>query len=454
MLRIQKGLRKIFFRRKKAVFDLYGQLQHNEKLPLEQLYKIQLDKLNRLLTHAYINVPYYHHLLKESTYLKDNKIQLDAIDQLTNLPLLSKVQIKNVKDKIYSSDIGQRKAFTNASGGSTGVPTEVKQDEQYLIAEEAGLLQIKNWRGVGPFDSEIFIWGSPRDTFENKKPLKAWLGDFVRNRIMLNCFKMTPDDIKHYIQLLNHHRPAMVRCYVDAIYEIARYAKKHQLDVVPQKVIHTGAGNLFDYMRFEIEDVFQCPVYNHYGGREVGHIASECSAHTGLHLFMEHNIVELLNEQGEHVPDGVEGELVVTNLNNYAMPLIRYRIGDRGIMMPHGECECGCTYPKLKEITGRVGDVFRTINGQTVSPVFFAHLIGVVAKQREIKRYQAIQHDLTRLTLRIVPEEKDQPLNFEFIIDEIKKVFGNNAEVKIELVDSIEKTVSGKYRYTISEVNN
>lgn len=433
---------------------LFKQLRAREQWSLDRLHQFQLEKLNRLLTHAYHQVPYYKNNLPSHLPISDNQVDIKSLDQFYRLPLLSKATVKKEGERMHALDISTRKSFANASGGSTGEPTRVQQDEVYLIAEEAGLVQIKNWRGVDPYDSEIFIWGSPRDTFENGKPLSARLGDFVRNRIMLNCFNMTPSDMERYIRLLNRHRPAMIRAYVDAIYELACYAKRNNLKVVPQKAIHTGAGNLFEYMRHEIEEVFACPVYNHYGGREVGHIASECRNHNGLHIFMEHNLVEILDENDQPVPDGVEGEIVVTNLNNFSMPLIRYRIGDRGIMMPYQDCSCGCGYPKLKEITGRVGDVFRTADGQAVSPGFFAHLIGVVADQKGIKKYQAVQHTPKSLTLRIVLEDQQISVDFSLIIEKIKNLFGTDCEVKVDLVNKIEKTSSGKYRYTISEINN
>ena len=112
-------------------------------------------------------------------------------------------------------------------------------------------------------------------------------------------------------------------------------------------------------MKKEIEEVFQCKAYNHYGSREVGAIASECSANDGLHILMHHNIVQPLNFNHKEK----ETNIIVTNLNNYSMPLIRYDIGDLGVFVEEKtECKCGVTYPKIKNVVGRTTDFFQNKN--------------------------------------------------------------------------------------------
>ncbi len=427
----------------------------DQNLSLEQLQNKQLLKLNELLTHAYRNVPYYKNILKKNiSYIVNNKVELKSITKLSNLPFLTKEIIKQEGTSLYSNDHHQRNSYMNSSGGSTGVPMEVMQDEAYLIADEACLIQLKNWRGVDPYDSEIIIWGAERDTFEGKKPLSSYIGDFLRNRIILNCFRMDKNDIERYIKLINKHKPKMIRAYVDAAYEIARYTRENNIKIIPQNLVHTGAGNLFDYMRDEIEAAFGCKVFNQYGGREVGSIASECSTHDGLHIFMEHNLLEVVNTEGTPVQPGEEGEIVITNLNNFSMPLIRYKIGDRGIMQEYSNCPCGCEYPKLDKVTGRVSDIFVNSKGRKISSSFFIHLIGVVYNDGSIAKYQAIQKDYNYIVVRIV--KSNDFINesvFTDIQDKIIDNMGGDCKVDFEFVKYIESTPTGKYRYTISEIN-
>lgn len=453
MLKLQKLIRKYYFRRKKPILKTFDNWINDQRLQYKKIQEKQLSQLNKLLNHAYNNVPYYNKILQNSEFIKDEYIELSSIEQLKYIPFLTKDIIKKEKEQMYASDHQNRKSFKNSSGGSTGVPMEVLQDKDFLIANEACLLLLKNWRGVDPFDNEIIIWGAERDTFEGKKPLTSYISDFMRNRIILNCFKMDTNDIERYIALINKVQPKMIRAYVDAVYEIARYARENNIMIKTQNVVHTGAGNLFDYMRTEIENSFGCKVFNQYGCREVGSIASECSSHDGLHILMEHNLVEIVDSNGKPCEIGEEGEIVVTNLNNFSMPLIRYKIGDIGIMKNYTPCACGCNYPKLSQVSGRVGDVFINSDGRTISPVYFAHLIGVVNNDSSISKYQAIQKDYNKIIIKIV---KNKVVN-ESVLEDIRKKIqynmGGDCQVEYEFVNEIETTPTGKYRYTINEIN-
>lgn len=455
MLKAQKTLRKIFFKQKGPIMEAFRGYLRNQSLPLDELRKKQLLKLNALLNHAYHHVPYYHELFERLALVKknENQVALNSLEELAAIPFLTKAIARHQGKRLQSEDSGERQAYLNSSGGSTGEPMTFLQDRAYGFADTANLLLLKSWRGVGPFDSEIFIWGATRDTFEGKKPLSAHIGDFLRNRIMLNCFLMTESDMKEYIHLLNKHRPAMIRAYADIIYEIARYTKNQKLRIVPQKVIHTGAMTLHDFMRKEIEEVFGCPVFDHYGGREVGSMASECSAHDGLHIMMEHNLLEIVDREGTPCGPGEEGEIVVTNLNNYSMPMIRYKMGDVGIYRKYEECPCGCHYPKLACVVGRAADIFRSSDGATVSPEYFIHLIGVACNDGSIKKFQVIQRDYKVIAVKLETPAPANDMLLKNIRDGIRIVMGDNCTVEFELVDEIPAAPSGKYRYTISEIN-
>ncbi len=452
MLTVQKQIRRLLYRRKAAVMKTAHGWLADQNQDIETLWAKQLAKLNVLLNHAYSNVPYYHSLFDRGNLAAGNKIKLKKIEDLRRIPILTKKILKDNFDNLVSSDHVGRKSFKNASGGSTGVPVEVMQDRQYLISDEACLVQLKNWRGVDPYDSEIFIWGSERDTFEGRKPYPSYISDFLRNRMVVNSFRLTEEDIRRYIKLLNRHKPKMIRAYVDAAYEIARYSRLNNIKIESQNLVHTGAGTLFDHMREEIEQAFGCKIFNQYGGREVGSIASECSAHDGMHIQMEHNLVEIIDNTGQPCQPGEEGKIIVTNLNNYSMPIIRYEIGDVGIMQDYSKCDCECGYPKLKKVIGRTGDLFHSSDGRTVSPLFFAHLLGVVVNDGSIKKYQAVQKSSDKITIKLVENGQISNEIKDEIKSKIKSAMGESCTIEIETVPDILPTPSGKYRYTINEV--
>ena len=171
----------------------------------------------------------------------------------------------------------------------------------------------------------------------------------------------------------------------------------------------------------------------------MGSIASECQNHDGLHILMEHTLVEVVDELGKRCLPGVEGEIVITTLNNYSMPLIRYKIGDMGVMSDKIQCNCGCNYPILQKISGRTNGVFKTKSG---------------SNRESIKNFQVIQKDLDFIKVKIVKKDGIE-FNEEDISDiknKIKLVMGINCKVVFEFVDKIKKTPNGKYLNTVSEI--
>jgi len=450
MLGLQKFLNTIYVNNhNKDVIEKYKEIKERCYQSRSINEKSQLDKLNALLNYAYNNVPYYKRVFEEYGVVKNGEIKLQKSMDIQAIPFLTKEIIRREKEYILSVEHQERGSRKNASGGSTGEPIVFMQDNVYRTNNGANFFLAKSWRGADPYDSIVDIWGAPRDTFEGKKPLSVTIKDFFRNRIFLNCYLMSTDDMKRYINILNKHKPKLIVTYAQSIYEIAKFAKENKLHVEKQNAIHSAAGPLHECMRMEIEDVFQCKVFNHYGSREVGAIASECKAHDGLHIMMDHIFVEVLDENGKPCKAGQQGEIVVTSLDNYSMPLIRYKIGDVGVMQEYRKCSCGCAYPKLQNVTGRTTDMFRTINNSVFHGTYFH---GLFWFKSWIKAFQVIQKRLDLIIVRFVKEGKVPEEDLIDIEEKIKIVMGQECTVVFEFVDSIPKTKTGKYLYTISEV--
>jgi phenylacetate-CoA ligase len=382
----------------------------------------------------------------------NDKIEFQSIEEFSKIPILTKDIIRVQKKNLYSDDITNRNSYKNTSGGSTGEPTMFMQDINYNMSNRVNIHLAYSWRGYEPYDDMVTIWGAERDTFEGKKPLKAILTDFYHNRLVLNSFSMSENIMSNYIKLLNQHRPKLIKAYAQSIYELAKFANRKKIKVKKQYAIHSAAGTLYPFMKAEIEEVFNCKVFNYYGSREVGAIASECSAHDGLHILMEHSLVEVINANGDLCKPGEEGEIVVTTLNNFSMPLIRYKIGDVGILKEYESCSCGCNYPKLEKVVGRTTDIIRTKLGSVVMPEYFIHLIGVVCNQGNIKIFQVLQNKLDEIIIKIVQEGIVHPIQLNEIKQKIKLVMGTDCIVNFEFVDHIPKTLTGKFLYTISNI--
>ena len=451
MLKIQKVSNYVYQNLfHKAHVDVYNNIKYNPYLLKEENEKRQLEKLNQLLNHAYQNVLYYREVFEK--YAVNGKIDLKSVEELKNFPFLTKKIIQDQKENLYSTDIMHRKISKNSTGGSTGEPIVFLQDEDYKASNFANFYITQSWRDVDPYDSVFKLWGAGRDTFEGKKSLKIHLSDFYRNRMQFNCYKMTEDDILFFIQKLNQHKPKIVLAYVHAIYDVAIYAKEKNIKIQQQNAIHTAAGTLYDFMREEIENVFQCKVFNHYGSREAGSIASECSEHNGLHIMMEHTLVEIVKEDGSLCEEGEEGEVVITTLANYAMPLIRYKIGDIASLKKYEECSCGCTYPKIENVSGRTLERIRTMANDIISPEYFVCQIGGDKDYTDIEKFQIVQKALNEIVVKIVKKTELSQKRKDDIIDKIQAVMGTECDVEFEFVEEIPKTATGKYLYVVSEL--
>jgi len=452
MYKLQQYIRQWIWKLKEPeILKEYTLLKRSQFANIKEIEIRQLNKLNILLNHAYLHIPYYKTLFENSNIVSDGYIQLDTIEELQKIPFLTKQIIKEEDSALYSSDYLERKAYKNSSGGSSGEPVHFLQDPHYLKVGNAHALLAYSWRNAEPSDSIIYIWGAERDTFEGKKPFLNYIKEFCNNSIVLNCYKMTENDMRNFILILNKHKPKLIIAYIESIYEIAKFAKENNIQVVQQKAIHGAAGTVHDFMRHTVEEVFMCKVFNHYGSREVGSIASECSAHDGLHIMMENVIVETVDEQGNICEPNKEGELVVTTLNNFSMPLIRYKIGDIGALMPYNMCDCGVGYQKLKYIKGRTTEQFKTKSGSRIDSVLITSLFYFHEK---IQLFQVIQEDIDTIVIKIVVK-KEKTLN-EADLEDIKKqilfIMEEECKVIFEFVKDIPKTKTGKFIYTVSKV--
>jgi phenylacetate-CoA ligase len=323
------------------------------------------------------------------------------------------------------------------------------QDAQYAFSNRLNTQLAYSWRGANLYDDMVVIWGAERDIFEGKRSWRSKFDDIYLNRVVLNSFAMSEDDMRRYIKILNKKRPKLIKAYAQSIYELAKFAKEKKIEVKKQKAIHLAAGTVYAFMRELIEDVFGCKAYNYYGSREVGAIASECQAQDGLHVMQEHTFLEVLNPQGEVCEVGEEGEIVVTTLENYSMPLIRYKIGDVGILQEHADCTCTCTYDKLQKVIGRTTDLFKTKDGRKIDGEYFTHLFYF---SPWIKRFQVIQNSLDEIVIKIVKNHQGSASDINEMRKKIKLVMGEDCHVTFEYVDEISKTTTGKFRYTISNI--
>ncbi len=446
-----KILEPLFWRKKKYPvfrrFYGYQKLQWSESIELK---KRQTKKLSSLLEHAFDVIPFYKKI-KNNVDL--NLIDSDPWKALSLMPIVTKSQIIGQLDEFYK-DIG-RGIIKNTTGGSTGQPVTFFQDGTFKADTFATTMLFYEWAGRYPGARMVKLWGAERDLVTGAYGLKQKLTDLIGNRVTLNAFKLSPDRMKEYVIELNRSRARSVEGYAESLYEFAKFIKKNGLELTPLISIISSAGTLHPHMREMIEEVFQAPVYDRYGSREAGNMAAECKHHSGLHIFGETTILEVVDNDGDPVAEGEEGEILVTNLSNYTMPLIRYQIGDRAVLGAK-QCACGRPYPLLKKIVGRTGASFQTKEGGVVSPEFFIHLLGVMQNDGTIGKFQVVQKSFDHVIVRLVAADGEDISNWgnkEVSVYLIKQIMGKDCDVEIKVEKDIETTTTGKHLYTICEID-
>ncbi len=413
----------------------------------------QQRRLASLLRHAYQHVPYYRETLPGSGVI-DRSGVVD-LERFANIPLLDKNIIKAEYDRLKSDDLPKRSWFVESSGGSTGMPVNIVQDRDFVDWSDAVKMMDDEWSGLIVGNRRAYVWGSVRDTLVGKETLRTQVGRWLRNELWLNSFRMSEERMEQFVHQINDHRPVQIIAFAENLFDLANFIEARGLKAYSPKAIMTSAGVLYPHMRDKIQQVFRAPVFNRYGSREVGDIACECECHNGLHISSFTHFVEILREDGSSAAPGEYGEIVITLLTNYAMPLLRYRIGDLGVMSEE-TCACGRGMPLLKDVIGRTTDIFINCRGERIDGRMFIRMLML---KPFIRKFQVVQEQYDKVRIRLEPQGEHPDL-YQLYAGELGElqretvaIMGGRCEVDFEFTEQIETTPSGKYRFTISNVH-
>ncbi len=428
---------------KKEIFKRLEILNKTQYYNDDKLKELQWDKLKKLIKHSYETVPYYRSLL-DSNGIKPDSI--NSYDDYRKIPILTRKQISENRDLLISKEYKIEDLKKASSSGSTGEPLALYHTSDFKLWAKAHQLRNYNWCGgyeIG--DRFALLWGSEiyfklktyLDMFENK----------LMNRIEFNTFRLNEKYLLDMCKKLSKFKPKLISSYPSSLLFMSEVMLKHNINVSPA-AIQTTSETLTQIDRKIISERFNCKVMDKYGSRETNVIACECEEQMGMHINIENTFVEFLRD-GKPVKPGEIGEIVVTNLNNYGMPLIRYAIGDLGIPLEE-KCKCGRTLPLMRQLNGRESDIITTVNGDMIDSYFFSYLL---QDFKEIAYFQIVQTTLKDITLNLVMNKEIEKKNFESKITEKINFFTNNSfDIHYEYVDNIPIEKSGKRRITISKV--
>lgn len=418
------------------------ELEVNRSSTLTAIERHQEERLRLLLARA-AELPRYGTLAARL----GKPLGAVTLADLPRIPFLSKDVLRDEGPQLRLS--GAEGVYENYSGGSTGIPIRFWQDERYRIDLSAATRRANRLAGMFPGARVAKLWGAPQDR-RKIEGLSGRLRLWLLNQRYYDTFDMGPARMEAYHRDLAAFQPDFIQAYASSALLLARFLKSRRLrPTYPRQAIVSSAERLTPQMRAEIEEVFPVRVFDRYGSREVSAIAAECSEHQGLHIQMASYIVETIDPATLAPVTGRPGEIVITVLNNYAMPFLRYRIGDMGIL-DTTRCSCGRPTYRLREVLGRTSDNFLMADGRIVHGEYFTHIF---YGREGIEQFQFVQHTPEEYTLQIVPTPYYRQAVADQIESEVRDMIGPAARLQFELREAIPKTASGKYRFTVSHVD-
>lgn len=409
----------------------------------EKLQQLQEQRLQALFTHAYNTSPWYRKLMQ--------KVGLDSekgfnLSRLQSFPVTTKLDIREHTDEFISTAFNKNELVRAKTGGSTGVSLNLFFDRHCQKLRNGAQLYADSFSGWKPGTRIAAIWGNPPIARTFKQKLRSFL---LERMIYLDTMDLNPNSMAAFVKKWRSFQPDMIFGHAHSIYLFAKYLHEQNIqDLRPIGIVATSMM-LLDHERTLIEQVFKCKVSNRYGCEEVGLIGVECEQHQGMHINSAHIILECLDDNNQPVAPGQPGKLVITDLNNYAMPLIRYRVEDVGVLSER-ICNCGRKTPLLERLEGRIADFLKKPDGGHVAGVSLVER--TLTKIPGVEQMQLIQEHLHQIIINRVKGVEYTPFTDTELLREFREVFDESVELVIKDVAKIPQEKSGKYRFSICKI--
>ena len=415
-----------------GVWDHYRELDATQWHSPRQIRELQDDRLRCLLHHAYAAVPLYRRAFDDAGISPSD---IGTAQDLARLPVQTKATLRaNYPHDAVARDVPSRDRIANSTSGSTGSPFEFMMDRRLMGMRWARYLRGNTWTDMAIGERVLRIWGRHDKPWYERLAVASTL-----NMREVSAFGINRHTVRRYAEIIRAYRPRCLEAYTSAIVKLVRTMRDAGITDVSIPAVVVSAETLYQPDRELIEEILHCQVFDRYGAREFGGIAHECARHDGLHIHAESFVVEVVPESRE---PGGPGKLIVTNLDNFTMPFIRYEIGDRGVLGA-APCACGRGLPLLVTITGRTTDFLETPSGDIIPFLYWNYFFEQYG--RSIAAFQVVQEQPDSIVVKVVPTSAYDHGVRAGIVGRLRGQFG--AELRIELVevDDIPLSSAGKH---------
>ena len=432
-----------------AAYEKSPYLKHMKYLEASQyvdfleIKKKQWTSITKLLNHAYKNIEFYRKRFDEGG-IHPNDIKTWA--DFSKIPFLTKDDVRTQRDKLFSPHHDKYIRFYTS--GSTGIPVSGYRDKHCNEFKRACGLRSSLWSGYEIGDRIYCLYGNPDEKLSLRKKVRRKL--LTRERF-LDTLDLSEESMMTFARLMQRKQPGLLWGHAHNMYILASFLENKGIVGIRPKGMYSAGMVLHDWERDKVENVFGCAFQDRYGCEEIGLIAAECKKKEGLHINTDDLYVEFIGKNGYPVDNGRQGQIVVTDLHNFVMPLIRYKMGDIGI--PSGKsCSCGRTQPLITKIEGRVADFIITPEGKAISGISLTDHFG--ASIPGVAQIQIVQEKINNITLNVVKADSFGSNSLEKIDRLVKRFFGRNMKYRCEYLDKIPQESSGKYRFSICKIDN
>ena len=439
-------------RRNATILALLYQFEQSQWWQPERLLASQFEQLGKLAAHAYLTVPFYRQRFEGAGL---TPIDLEGPDTWRRLPLLTRADIQAAGEDLVTRSLPvghgrQKEIFTS---GSTGTPiravrTELwemiwsaftQRDHLWHRRDRAGTLAVLRESGVGkaPYPDGVVSPGWGRSS----NPVFA-----TGPSVSLNI--LTPVD--HQLLWLVRQNADYLLTHPSNAADLARLCLEQGIELPDLRQVLTISEILQPAVRDLVREAWDVPVVDMYTAREAGYLALQCPDHDHYHAQSEGVLLEVLDEAGDPCGPGETGRVVVTPLHNFAMPMLRYDIGDYAEV---GEpCPCGRGLPVLNRILGRTQNMLVMPSGDRHWPLLSSPNIKTLMGLAPIRRYQFVQHDTRSLELRVEVSRPLQADETKALAAWVRDKYGQSFDVTVTELDELPRSAAGKFQDFVSEI--
>lgn len=425
----------------------FGSSFHHVRWSRRQLEDFQNKNVRQVISYAYEHVSFYHRKLDE---LGIKPADIRTVADLNKIPVTRRDELQKHSEELISKDFDAKKLMTVSTSGSTGQPFLTRITDAEDDFRKVKLLRANTICGQKPRDKWVVVTAPQH--MAHVSTLQRFLGVYCP--VPLSVF----DDPKAQLAKMEKLMPDVLDGYSSSILLLAREAdKKTRTRIAPRMII--GGAELIDVSsRRYVEDVFDAPFYDEYACVELGRLAWQCKKKGGYHIDADSVIMEFLDEDDKKVGPGETGEIACTSLFNYAMPFIRYAVGDMGKVAKESECSCGISFPLMEVIEGRKDSLVVLPDGRVLSPLVFGWIMEFFKYFTDISQYRVVQKRID--LFRFIIKRRDSEVDEKHIEAELTQHFrrflnldASEVDSEVVFVDEIPLDKSGKLRRVVSEIS-